>query len=193
MPRDSQRKAAEQQQTFLLSFYAETKRLARNPAECSSCPESQLPSAPHCCHQRMGWLTLSIHFLSLPSDPSLSVHSGQQEDTPPCSGTSARGRGGTPRPGAPKHLTAVHKPRIPVAPPARPCCTPCLHPAHLAVFSVSWVANGPVLKQLVRRDARCLPAIARLPTLIPHNNKKPVLRGKQHSCKLSPWPLVRRR
>lgn len=72
---DSQRIAAEEQQTFLCSSYAQTKRLASNPAEPSPfLPNSWLPSAPHCSNRALAsWHFPRIVFFRVTHQPAAAA------------------------------------------------------------------------------------------------------------------------
>lgn len=72
---DSQRIAAEEQQTFLCSSYAQTKRLASNPAEPSPfLPNSWLPSTPHCSNRALAsWHFPPIVFFRVTHKPAAAA------------------------------------------------------------------------------------------------------------------------
>lgn len=80
------------------------------------------------------WVTDTIRSLFLLSDPDLSIHSGQREDTSPCSVGGAKGRDGTTGPGA--HGTP-HPRTTRTQDSCGSSCLPVLHP-NTRKFEVIW-------------------------------------------------------
>lgn len=176
---DSQRIAAEEQQTFLCSSYAQTKRLASNPAEPSPfLPNSWLPSTPHCSNRALAsWHFPPIVFFRVTHKPAAAaaLH-GQDHINIPMSMPPAC-------PGSPWQLLLTHA--------AAPAFT---HLVLLSPLFCGWqMAPFSSNLQGVVRDG-FLPSLhcpfPHSTDAVPFNVRELILRCKQFSHKLTPWPAA---